>query len=248
MYLNSNFNASGHSMHYIGTSGYNYVAWLDRFYPAKLKRAAMLSFYAQHFNSVEINYTFYRMPLATSLAKWVAETPADFRFSFKAPRQITHNAKLSDGLTSCSYFFKLLEGAAEKLGVILFQLPPSFKSDAAILSSFLQTLPKHFRVAFEFRHLSWFNDQTFELLRDHNVALCVADSENFTTPLVRTADFVYMRLRNESYELSDIGKWAAATHALNTSLGDTYVYFKHEDTASGPRFAKQFRDALGRQP
>lgn len=232
-------------MHYIGTSGYNYVAWLDRFYPAKLKRTAMLSFYAQQFNSVEINYTFYRMPLITSLTKWVAETPVDFKFSFKAPRQITHNAELKNVLAPCSQFFKLLDGAADKLGVVLFQLPPSFKFDAGVFSAFLQILPSHARVAFEFRHLSWFNDHTFELLRAHNVALCVADSETFTTPLVRTADFLYMRLRNESYQLDDITKWAAATQALNTSMGDVYVYFKHEDTASGPRFAKQFKDALG---
>jgi len=246
MYLNFVFYASmDSSMYYIGTSGYNYVEWLDRFYPAKLKRTHMLNFYAQQFNSVEINYTFYRMPLVTSLTKWAADTPPDFKFSFKAPKQITHSAKLKDSLTSCSHFFGLLETITEKLGVVLFQLPPSFKSDLEVLAAFLQVLPQHARVAFEFRHLSWFNDKTFELLRSHNAALCIADSEILTTPLVRTADFLYMRLRHEGYLSADILKWATETQTLKDNAGDAYVYFKHEDTASGPRFASQFKNALG---
>lgn len=231
-------------MHYIGTSGFNYPEWLGSFYPNGLKRAAMLSFYAGQFNSVEINYTFFRAPLEKTLHAWSAETPDNFRFGFKAPRFITHTRKLSEVAEATERFFDSLKPIAPKLGVVLFQLPPSLTADWNLMEAFLGRLPTMPRIAIEFRHSSWFDPTLYGLLRAHNIALCIADSPELSTPIEQTADFAYFRLRDEHYTDSDIQRWARIAKAISANASDLYVYFKHEAMATGPRFAKQFESYI----
>lgn len=230
-------------MFYVGTSGFNYVEWIGRFYPDGLKRSELLRYYAAQFNSVEINYTFYRLPLAKTLTQWATQTPPEFRYSFKAPRQITHSAKLKDCAAAVERFYAAL-GDLLPLGALLFQLPPSVKRDLALLADFLAILPAGSRNAFEFRDASWFDDSIYAALHEHNAALCIADSPALSTPPIVTADFGYLRLRNEDYALADIERWARIATELAVHWGDTYVYFKHEDLATGPRFATHFQAQL----
>lgn len=201
----------------------------------------MLSFYAQTLNSVEINYTFFRLPLAKTLADWGAQTPPDFRYSFKALRRITHGAKLKDCADLVQQFYTAVSGQLP-LGATLFQLPPSLQLDVALLEDFLAVLPDGTRNTFEFRHHSWFNDRVFAALNARNAALCIADSPMLSTPPIATADFGYFRLRNEHYALADIERWAATGTSLaaKTKWQDCYVYFKHEELATGPTFARHF--------
>ncbi|MBA3884394.1 MAG: DUF72 domain-containing protein [Acidobacteria bacterium] len=228
----------------IGTSGYNYPKWRGTFYPEKFATTKMLAYYAERFPTVEINYTFYRMPTDTLLAGWSAGTPDHFTFTLKAPRRITHDAKLQHCEDLVQAFCRTARTLGPKLGTLLFQLPPNFKKDASILQRFLELLPEGTRAAFEFRHASWLDAEVFDALRRRNVALCVADSEKMTTPVEVTADYAYFRLRDEGYQQADIERWAATVKGL-PGLSDAYVYFKHEDQGLGPDFARRFGDAVG---
>lgn len=231
-------------MNWIGTSGFNYPEWLGQFYPTELKRAQMLAYYAERFNSVEINYTFFRSPSEKTLRTWSGETPSDFKFGFKAPRFVTHTRKLREAGEATARFMDALQPMGSKLGVVLFQLPPDLNVEEALLQSFLAQISRDVRVAIEFRHPSWFSKKVFRLLRKHNVALCIADSAALSTPVEQTADFIYFRLRNEQYTERDIEHWANIARVCGAAARDMYVYFKHEATASGPRFAQQFRRFL----
>ena len=229
----------------VGTSGYNYPEWKGSFYPSDLSAAKMLPYYAARFPTVEINYTFYRMPSETLLAGWTKQVPSTFKFTLKAPRRITHDAKLvnCEGLTAQ---FCLVAGTlGAQLGALLFQLPPSLKKDVGRLDAFLDTLPPKAPAAFEFRHPSWFDAEVFERLRARGRALCVADSERLETPLEVTADFGYFRLRDEGYQPSDIEAWARKIDALRDRCSDIYVYFKHEEQGLGPAFARHLMTHLG---
>jgi uncharacterized protein YecE (DUF72 family) len=227
----------------IGTSGYNYPEWRGTFYPEKLSTAKMLAFYAEHFNTVEVNYTFYRMPTPALLEGWSKGTPDGFRFTLKAPRRITHDAKLQRCEDLTRNFCQTAAGLGSKLGALLFQLPPTFKRTDAVFESFLDLIPEGTRAAFEFRHPSWHSEEVFEALRRRNLALCVADSEKMSTPVVTTADFAYFRLRDEGYQDADIVRWAAVISGLE-STQERFVYFKHEEQGKGPDFAKRLRSAL----
>jgi uncharacterized protein YecE (DUF72 family) len=222
----------------VGTSGYNYPEWRGSFYPEKFSTDKMLAYYAERFETVEINYTFYRMPTEKLLAGWAAGTPEGFSFTLKAPRRITHDAKLQRCEELVQVFCRTAATLGPKLGVLLFQLPPNFKKEVAVLAAFLELLPQGIRAAFEFRHPSWFEADVFETLRSRNVALCVADSEKLSTPVETTAEYAYFRLRDEGYQQADIEKWAAAVRAL--PVLDAFVYFKHEEQGLGPDFAKRF--------
>jgi uncharacterized protein YecE (DUF72 family) len=232
-------------MIFIGTSGYNYPEWKGTFYPADLAAAKMLPFYAARFPTVEINYTFYRMPTEKLLAGWVAQVPAGFRFTLKAPRRITHDARLV-GCENLTAEFCLVAGTlGERLGALLFQLPPNLKKDLARLDAFLDTLPRLAPAAFEFRHPSWFDEEVFARLKERGKALCVADSEKLQTPLALTADFAYLRLRDEGYQPRDIEQWAEKIDGLRSSCKDIFVYFKHEEEGKGPAFARDLMTHLG---
>jgi uncharacterized protein YecE (DUF72 family) len=229
----------------VGTSGYNYPEWKGSFYPADLAVAKMLPFYAARFPTVEINYTFYRMPTEKLLAGWTKQVPAAFRFTLKAPRRITHDAKLVNCEALTAQFCLVAGTLGSQLGALLFQLPPSLKKDLSRLDAFLDTLPPKAPAAFEFRHPSWFDAEVFDHLRARNRALCVADSERLETPLEVTAGFGYFRLRDEGYQSTDIEEWARKIDALRNRCADIYIYFKHEEQGLGPAFARQLMTHLG---
>lgn len=229
----------------IGTSGYNYPEWRGSFYPEKLAANKMLAFYAERFTTVEINYTFYRIPTPKLLEGWANGTPEGFTFTLKAPRKITHDARLHDCAELTAGFCRTAATLGNKLGALLFQLPPFLRRNDALLDTFLATLPERTCAAFEFRHDSWFDDTVFEKLRRRGVALCIADSEKMKTPLVRTADYLYFRLRDEGYQPADIDTWAATIKGQPHPAG-AFVYFKHEEEGKGPEFAQLLMRALAR--
>jgi uncharacterized protein YecE (DUF72 family) len=228
-------------MLWIGTSGYSYPEWKGSFYPAKLPQAQMFAYYAQRHSTVEINHTFRAMPEAQVFSAWAAAAPAGFRYTLKAPQQITHHKRLV-GVEE--HLAELVAGArllGPTLGTILFQLPHNMKIDTGKLGDFLGMLPGEIRVAFEFRHASWHDDAVYDLLRGKNAALCIADTEALTTPPVVTADFGYFRLRDEGYKRADLLRWGQMILANQAAWKETFVYFKHEDAGKGPAFAKALK-------
>ena len=228
----------------IGTSGYNYPEWKGSFYPPDLSAAKMLPYYAARFSTVEINYTFYRMPTAKLVSGWAAQVPADFRFTLKAPRRITHDRKLRDVADLVRAFCEAAAELGPRLGALLFQLPPTFKKDVIALDDFLRALPPRVCGAFEFRHESWLDDEVYARLRDRNLALCIADSEKRSTPVVSTADYAYLRLRDEGYTDEHIAQWAQIVKELSTRCRDVFVYFKHEEEGKGPYFGQLLKTHL----
>ena len=228
---------------WIGTSGFQYAEWKGNFYPEDLPAAKMLPFYAERLSTTEINYTFHRIPSAKTIDNWKQLTPENFRFALKAPQKITHFAKLRDCADTLDYFCQIISGLGQRLGPVLFQLPPNFRKDAAVLNSFLRELPS-MRAAFEFRHDSWFDDEIFEILKSRNIALCIADTEKLETPTVTTADYGYLRLRREDYEKSDVERWAKFTREQEARWRDVFVYFKHEESGIGPKLAAQMMQII----
>ena len=224
---------------YVGTSGYSYKEWKGVFYPAELPEKQMLHYYGQQFSTVEINNTFYRMPKISVLEGWVGEVPADFRFVLKAPQRITHLLRLKDADDSVSYLLEVAGVLKERLGALLFQLPPNLKKDLPLLRDFLALLPDGRRVAFEFRHRSWFEDEVFGLLHHRNAALCIAEAENdLEVPFVATGDWGYLRLRRPDYGAAELKSWAERVR--EQSWQEVFVFFKHEEAAQGPLLAKRF--------
>ncbi len=227
---------------YAGASGFAYPAWKPEFYPKNVPQARFLEHYATRLNSVEINYTFRRSASESTLAKWSAQTPEGFRFSVKAHQRITHFARLkAEAAEPTEFFLRSMEPlrAAGRLGVVLFQLPPNLKLDLDRLRSFLKLLPAGIRATFEFRHESWFDEAAFETLRQHNAALCQAESEELTVPEVVTADFVYMRLRKAAYDEADRTAIRGRVEAQLADGRDVFLYFKHEDTPDGALHAEE---------
>jgi uncharacterized protein YecE (DUF72 family) len=225
----------------VGTSGYNYEAWRGSFYPEDLSSKKMLSYYATQLSTVEINYSFYRKPTPKILQGWAAQVGPDFRFALKAWQRITHQKRLRD----CSEFVAAFVEAARTLGPqlapVLYQLPPNLKADVPLLREFLLLLPRDLRAAFEFRHQSWFTDETWSALRDNGAALCIAESDEIPTPVIFTAPFAYFLLRRLDYGEAELKRWAQVVKSFS---GDAFVYFKHEDEARGPAFARQFLPIL----
>lgn len=223
-----------------GTSGYNFPEWKGTFYPAKLPAAKWLEYYSGQLSTVEINYTFHRTPSAKTIAGWDAATPPTFTFVLKAPQRITHMQRLKNVDDALRFFLEMARPLGPKLGPILFQLPPNFKKDVALLGDLLTQFPADLRCAWEFRHASWFADDVYEVLRTGNAALCVADTEEATTPLVATADFGYVRLRDEGYAKQAMEGWVEKVRTLGKDWTDAFVFFKHEGKGEGPKFAAQF--------
>ena len=217
-----------------GASGYAFKEWKGPFYPEDLPADGMLAFYAARLPSVEINNTFYAMPKATVLAHWAEATPAAFRFSIKASRRITHDARLKaeQAAESVAYLYRQLATLGDKRAAVLFQLPPFLKKDLPRLSDFLALLPPDHRAAFEFRHDSWFDDAVYTLLTDRKASLCVSEREDGSPPpLVATAPWGYLRLRLEQYSEDDLAQWVRRIDATGWPLA--HVYFMHEPTAPG---------------
>ena len=235
-------------MYWIGTSGYNYPEWKGSFYPVDLPTAKMLPYYAARFPTVEINYTFYRMPNEKITRSWAAQTPSPYKLTLKAPRRITHDNRLKNCGELVAMFCRVAATLDDKLGALLFQLPPSARKDLALLDAFLAELPETVRAAFEFRHQSWFADEVFDRLSARRVALCVADSEKISAPVRVTADHAYFRLRDEGYSTADVARWADTIARETMSCRDVFVYFKHEEEGKGPALARLLMDRLGAVP
>jgi uncharacterized protein YecE (DUF72 family) len=224
---------------YVGTSGYSYKEWKGTFYPDDMPAKQMLRFYGERFRSVEINNTFYRMPQASVLESWAASVPQDFKFVLKAPQRITHVQRLKDVGDSVSHFIDVARVLRERLGPLLFQLPPYLKKDAPRLREFLGSLPPQCRIAFEFRDQSWLDSEIFGTLRDRGAALCVAEAENgLEVPCVSTADWGYLRLRRPDYGDTELKAWV--DRLRQQEWQEVYVFFKHEEEGKGPLMAKRF--------
>ena len=225
-------------MLYAGTSGWSFPGWKPDFYPAKLAPAGFLAYYAGRLNTVEVNYTFRRLPGEDILWRWLQAVPKGFRFAVKAHQNITHIGRLRDAKFTAMFFASLRPlQAAGKLGPVLFQLPPSLKLDMPLLEDFLAGLPRGPRAAFEFRHASWFSERVYDALRKADAALCQAESDELQTPRVTTAGFSYLRLRKAGYAAEERAALAKRTAGL-LKQGDVFIYFKHEDTAQGALYAE----------
>jgi uncharacterized protein YecE (DUF72 family) len=224
---------------YVGTSGYSYKEWKGTFYPSDLPSKQMLHYYGEHFRTVEINNTFYRMPKVSVLETWAGEVPIDFKFVLKAPQRITHIQRLKDAGDSVSYLLEVAGALKERLGPLLFQLPPYLKKDLPRLREFLELLPSQTQVAFEFRHQSWFDEGVFGLLHDRQATLCIAEAENnLEVPFVATANWGYLRLRRPDYGDAELKTWLKRVREQDWC--DVFVFFKHEDKCKGPEMAKKF--------
>ncbi len=224
-----------------GTSGYSYPAWKGHFYPDDLPQKQMLSYYSSQLPCVEINNTFYRLPSEKMLAGWLEQTSEPFSFVLKASRRITHFGKLEDVDDTLRHLLQTTAVLGDRLGAHLFQLPPYLKKDVARLGAFLELLPAGTRAAFEFRNTSWFDDETYALLADHDAALVVADGGKVEVPFVSTATWGYLRLRRDAYEDADLDAWVDRVRGQTWSRA--FVFFKHEDEGAGPRMAARFLEA-----
>ena len=224
---------------HVGTSGYSYKEWKGNFYPEDLPAKEMLSYYSQRLAAVEINNTFYRLPQASMIENWKAQVPVDFRFSIKATQRITHIKRLNNCADETKYLLETAALLEQRLGVVLFQLPPNAKKDADRLKAFLALLPDKTRVAFEFRHESWLDDEIREILRAKDCALVVSDTdEKPLSEIISTASWGYLRLRRTNYEEKDLVAWMKLVK--NEKWSDAFIFFKHEDEGTGPKLAAQF--------
>lgn len=226
---------------FAGTSGFAYASWKPGFYPPGVPAKSFLQYYAQRLNSVEINYTFRRLPARATLATWVEATPPGFVFALKAPMRITHILRLKDAGAATEAFLNAIDPLrpARRLGPILFQLPPQMRADRERLAAFLSELPRELRYAFEFRHPSWLTEEVYAELARRNVALCVAESEKLEVPETLTADFVYFRLRKPEYSAEEVDAIGAHARELVAQGRDLYVMFKHEESPAGALYAER---------
>jgi uncharacterized protein YecE (DUF72 family) len=223
-----------------GTSGFGYKEWKGSFYPADLPASRFLSYYAERFPAVEINNTFYRMPVPDQLTAWRAEVPPEFRFILKAPRQITHIKRLRDVEQPVARLLEVSASLEEARGPLLFQLPPNMKKDVDRLRGLLELLPSDVRAAVEFRNDTWYDDEVYATLREHGASFCITHTEEGDSPFAATAPWGYLRLRGVRYEDEELKTWIERIRA--TDWTDVFVFFKHEDEATGPRLAARFRE------
>ncbi|MFN2400707.1 MAG: DUF72 domain-containing protein [Gemmatimonadaceae bacterium] len=244
-----------------GTSGYAYKEWKGSFYPSDIKPDAMLRFYAERFSTVEINNTFYKMPTERVLLAWLGQVPTGFKFVLKASQRITHRKRLRDASEEVAYFLRIASVLGDRLGPTLFQLPPNLKKDISRLKDFLTLIPRGWRSAFEFRHDSWFDEETYDVLRSRNAAMCIADNDEDVSStasnepaaaganrdhIVSTGNWGYLRLRRASYDDASLSGWY---YRISTQpWSDAFVFFKHEDEGTGPRLAARFMELSARPP
>jgi len=239
--------------YHIGTSGWHYEHWRGIFYPENLPKTEWLAFYIGHFNTAEINNSFYRLPSEEAFANWYNSTPANFTFAVKVSRFITHIKRLKNTEQAVETFLARAKILKEKLGPLLYQLPPNMHRNDAVLESFLSRLPRGMKYVFEFRHESWLDDKVFELLKKYNAGLCVFDMPDLTCPLVATADFAYIRfhgstgLYSSCYSDQELADWAKGIARLATNLSSVYIYFNNDFEAYAVQNAHTIRDYLQKQ-
>jgi uncharacterized protein YecE (DUF72 family) len=236
---------------HIGTSGWHYKHWIGAFYPPDMRPAQMLRWYAEKFDTVEINNSFYRLPAATALESWCRETFPEFCFAVKASRYITHNRKLNDPESAKEKFISLVEKLGRRLGPILFQLPPSWKVNVDRLDQFLAALPRTHRYAFEFRNPTWNVAPVYEALRRHNAAYCIYELAGFQSPIEITADFTYVRLHGPGnkyqgdYSRQILRNWAKRIEAWRRKLKYVFVYFDNDQAGFAPKNALELKKMIG---
>ena len=228
---------------YTGTSGFGYKEWKGSFYPADLHADQMLRYYAERFPAVEINNTFYRMPSESTLRGWQEEVPPGFVFVIKATRQITHIKRLKEVEQPVEHLLSVTSCLGEARGPLLFQLPPNMKKDTERLSTLLGLLPPGVRAAFEFRNDTWYDDEVYDLLRAHHASFCITHTEEGDSPFVPTARWGYLRLRGVQYAENELMTWVERVRAAEWD--EVFVFFKHEDEATGPRLAARFAEMFG---
>jgi uncharacterized protein YecE (DUF72 family) len=233
---------------WFGTSGFSYKEWKPIFYPKELSDKQFLQYYSSRLNSVEIDYTFYRMPTAKTLEGWKAATPENFRFTLKASQQITHRQRLKVPSDALDYWLSVVPGLESRLGMVLYQLPPFFKCDVQKLETFLSVLPRGIRSAFEFRHESWFIEDIYRLLKKHDVALCIHDADDHTTPMELTSSFTYIRLRRSEYTDQQREEWQDRIRRWANEGVEVFAYIKHEDNPNAPLIALDFAQGLDSSP
>jgi len=234
---------------FAGTSGWAYATWKPGFYPAGVSSKKFLSYYASQLNSVEVNYTFRKLPTPEMLTGWLGAVPDGFRFSFKAPQRITHFSRLRETDDLVAEFVAALKPVAKasKLGVLLFQLPPNFKADQPRLAAFLKTRSMHgLHIGFEFRHESWFCNEIYDTLRERDAALCIAEGDELKTPKIHTsAAFTCFRLRRSGgYKATELAAFAKQQSALAAAGREVYSYFRHEDEPTGALNAAAFLERV----
>jgi uncharacterized protein YecE (DUF72 family) len=233
---------------WFGTSGFSYKEWKPIFYPKELSDKQFLQYYSSRLNSVEIDYTFYRMPTAKTLEGWKAATPENFRFTLKASQQITHWQRLKVPSDALDYWLSVVPGLESRLGMVLYQLPPFFKCDVQKLETFLSVLPRGIRSALEFRHESWFIEDIYRLLKKHDVALCIHDADDHTTPMELTSSFTYIRLRRSEYTDQQREEWQDRIRRWANEGVEVFAYIKHEDNPNAPLIALDFAQGLDSSP
>ena len=229
---------------WLGTSGFSYKEWKPSFYPPDVSEKQFLRYYSSRLNSVEIDYTFYRMHNAKTIEAWKSATPENFKFTLKASQQITHRQRLKIPSDALDYFLGIVPGLESRLGMVLYQLPPFFKCDVQKLETFLSVLPRGIPAAFEFRHESWFTGDIYELLRKHAVALCIHDADDHTTPVELTAAFTYIRLRRSGYTDELRREWQQRITSWAQAGTEVFAYIKHEDNPNAPLIALEFAKAF----
>ena len=234
--------SSGLSL-YVGTSGWAYAVWKPQFYPEKLAAKNFLKHYATTLNAVEVNYTFRRTLSEKAADSWIKDVGPEFRFSLKANQFITHILQLKDPAT-LERFLLTLQPMGKQLGPILFQLPPTLKADVPRLGNFLAELPRGVKAAFEFRHPTWFSDETYRVLKERNVALCIAESEEITTPEERTAKYIYFRFRKPEYGPADLKQLVSRVEKCVSDGLETYAFFKHEEDPRSPLNAVELLETV----
>ena len=237
---------------HIGTSGWNYAHWQGPFYPEEgVPADSLLEFYATRFHTVELNNSFYHLPKSETVRKWRETVPSDFIFSVKASQYITHRKKLKDPQDTVPIFFERIEGFAEKLGPILFQLPPRWHVNIERLTAFIHTLPTDFRYTFEFRDPTWFADDVYHLLHDHGIALCLYDLQGQLTPKEVTADFIYLRLHGPAehaytgkYSTQTLAGWAGAFSTWVDQGKEIFCYFDNDAQGFAPQNALELQEMI----
>jgi uncharacterized protein YecE (DUF72 family) len=235
----------------IGTSGWHYKHWVGTFYPERLPASKMLEFYLRHFDAVEINNTFYKLPRVDMLRAWRDAVPADFRFAVKGSRFITHNKKLKDPENAIENILpRAVEGLGPKLGPVLWQLPPKWKQNLERLDAFLAILPPELRYAFEFRHESWVTAEALQVLRRYNAAFCIYELAGYQSPIEVTADWTYVRLHGPggkyqgSYPRATLRRWADRIAAWSADLKQIHVYFDNDQAGYAARNALTLKELV----
>jgi uncharacterized protein YecE (DUF72 family) len=228
-----------------GTSGWQYREWRGALYPEKMKEADMLGFYATRLSAVEVNSTFRRIPEPPAFERWRQDVPDGFQFVLKMPQQVTHYKRLRDAQPIVERLLAAAASLGNQLGPLLVQTHPTMKVDKPRLDEFLAAMPSGVRVAMELQHPSWFTDAVCDLLRRHNAALCLVESDDMAAPRVATADWGYLRLRRAEYDDANLAAWLAWIR--EQAWTDAAVFFKHENEARGPRFALRFRLFMARR-